>query len=88
MDGDIEIREADRKILRLLYSGLDDARVATELGVSHRTVQRRVQSLMSLLGARGRLALGARAQEAGLLYSPDREVDGDHTTMLSQIRRK
>ncbi|MCT9010506.1 LuxR C-terminal-related transcriptional regulator [Streptomyces rhizosphaerihabitans] len=87
MDGDLEIGDTDRKILRLLYSGLDDTRVAMELGVSHRTVQRRVQSLMSLLGARGRLALGARAQEAGLLYAPDRVLDATRTAMLAQIRR-
>ncbi|MFG2514750.1 response regulator transcription factor [Streptomyces sp. NPDC048584] len=57
----------DRDLLTLLYQGLDDATVARRLGVSHRTVQRRVQRIMSDLGVSGRFALGAKAQELGLI---------------------
>ncbi|WP_354410324.1 LuxR C-terminal-related transcriptional regulator [Streptomyces sp. PvP037] len=72
----------DRKILNLLYTGLSDASIARHLDVGHRTVQRRVQRLMEQLQANGRVALGARAQELGLLHSRrrDRAVangDGD-----------
>ena len=59
--------ESDRGLLTLLYQGLDDATVARRLGVSHRTVQRRVQRIMSDLGVSGRFALGAKAQELGLI---------------------
>ncbi|WAM00383.1 hypothetical protein NOO62_27575 [Streptomyces sp. Je 1-369] len=40
--------------------------MARQLGMGHRTVQRRVQDLMSRLGAKGRVALGAQAQQLGL----------------------
>ncbi|WP_393087967.1 LuxR C-terminal-related transcriptional regulator [Streptomyces sp. LN704] len=50
----------------MLYRGLGDATVARQLGLSHRTVQRRVQHVMSLLDVRGRVTLGAKAQELGL----------------------
>ncbi|RZB18103.1 winged helix-turn-helix transcriptional regulator [Streptomyces sp. F001] len=61
---------SDRKILNLLYAGLNDASIARQLAIGHRTVQRRVQRLMELLQANGRVALGARAQELGLLRAP------------------
>jgi len=61
----------DQKILNLLYEGLNDASIARHLGVGHRTVQRKVQRLMELLEANGRVALGARAQELGLLGNTD-----------------
>lgn len=60
------IDNTDRLILRLLYRGLGDAAIARQLGVSHRTVQRRVGQLMSRLGVTGRVALGAKIQELGL----------------------
>lgn len=61
------VGDDDRKILNLLYAGFSDASIARRLGVGHRTVQRRVQRLMEQLRANGRVALGARAQELGLL---------------------
>lgn len=63
------IEETDRKILQLLYLGLSDAGVARQLGLGHRTVQRRVGNLMVQLRVRGRVALGAKAQEIGLFSS-------------------
>jgi DNA-binding CsgD family transcriptional regulator len=64
--------EADeRRILDLLYAGLNDATIARRLGMGHRTVQRKVQRLMERLHANGRVALGAHAQELGLLHSAD-----------------
>ncbi|WP_437034253.1 LuxR C-terminal-related transcriptional regulator [Streptomyces sp. enrichment culture] len=73
--------------MNLLYAGLSDASIARQLDVGHRTVQRRVQRLMEQLQANGRVALGARAQELGLLHSRrrrrtvvtgDTDVTGDH----------
>ncbi|MDX3456141.1 helix-turn-helix transcriptional regulator [Streptomyces sp. ME02-8801-2C] len=64
--------EADeRRILDLLYAGLNDATIARRLGMGHRTVQRKVQRLMERLHANGRVALGAHAQKLGLLHSAD-----------------
>jgi len=67
-----DIGETELKILSLLYLGLADASIARRLNLGHRTVQRHVQSLMIRLEAAGRVALGARAQEFGLLGRPDR----------------
>ncbi|CAL9508023.1 hypothetical protein G3I36_35560 [Streptomyces sp. SID10362] len=61
------VGDDDRKILHLLYAGFSDASIARRLGMGHRTVQRRIQRLMERLRANGRVALGARAQELGLL---------------------
>ncbi|MFJ2774871.1 LuxR C-terminal-related transcriptional regulator [Streptomyces sp. NPDC087300] len=55
------------QILTLLHKGFDDATVARQLGIGHRTVQRKVQQLMEILEAKGRVALGAQAQRLGLL---------------------
>ncbi|MFE0673206.1 response regulator transcription factor [Streptomyces sp. NPDC058867] len=63
----------DRKILNLLYAGRSDASIARQLDMGHRTVQRRIQRLMEQLQANGRVALGARAQELGLLQPRRRE---------------
>ncbi|MFC8372092.1 MULTISPECIES: response regulator transcription factor [unclassified Streptomyces] len=67
-----DIGETELKILSLLYSGLDDASIARRLNLGHRTVQRHVQGLMTRLEAAGRVALGARAQEFGLLGRSNR----------------
>ncbi|MFF8731749.1 LuxR C-terminal-related transcriptional regulator [Streptomyces sp. NPDC015171] len=61
------IEETDWEILQLLYCGLVDAAIARKLGIGHRTVQRRIRNLMSNLEVKGRVALGAKAQELGLL---------------------
>ncbi|MBO9578815.1 MAG: hypothetical protein J7480_08630 [Microbacteriaceae bacterium] len=45
-------------VLRLLELGLDDATVAERLGVSERTVRRRVEDAMHALGATNRYTLG------------------------------
>ncbi|MFG2683203.1 LuxR C-terminal-related transcriptional regulator [Streptomyces sp. NPDC048392] len=60
--------------MNLLYAGFSDASIARQLDIGHRTVQRRVQRLMDRLQANGRVALGARAQELGLLRSAHRRL--------------
>lgn len=71
------IETDERRILDLLYTGLNDASIARRLGVGHRTVQRKVQRLMGRLQANGRVALGARAQELGLLRPVGPTSGGD-----------
>jgi DNA-binding CsgD family transcriptional regulator len=61
------------RILALVLAGLTDEAAAHRLGVSKRTVQRRVRDLMDLSGARNRMELGHRAALAGLPYPPGAE---------------
>lgn len=59
--------DGDRaRTLALVLAGLTDEAAAHRLGVSKRTVQRRIRELMDLAGARNRMELGHRAALAGL----------------------
>ncbi|MFE9205884.1 LuxR C-terminal-related transcriptional regulator [Micromonospora sp. NPDC007230] len=49
------------RLITLLLSGLTDEAIARQLGLSHRTVQRRVAALMANLGAHSRFQAGVRA---------------------------
>jgi DNA-binding CsgD family transcriptional regulator len=61
---DEEEREA-RTVVGLLAAGLGDARIAHTLGVSERTVRRKVATALTLLGAETRFQAGLRAKERG-----------------------
>jgi hypothetical protein len=50
-----------QRLITLLLSGLTDEAIAHQLGLSHRTVQRRVATLMAELGAHTRFQAGMRA---------------------------
>ncbi|MER8033448.1 helix-turn-helix transcriptional regulator [Streptomyces hydrogenans] len=52
---------ADRRLLTLLLNGYTDQAIGAQLGVSERTVQRRVRRLLALAGVRSRLQLGWHA---------------------------
>ncbi|MFG3343977.1 LuxR family transcriptional regulator [Streptomyces sp. NPDC048018] len=58
---------ADRRLLRLLAGGASDEVIARELGVSRRTLFRRLQILMARLGAANRFQMALQAQRAGWL---------------------
>lgn len=58
---------ADRRLLRLLAGGAADEVIARELGVSRRTLFRRIQVLMARLGATNRFQLALQAQRSGWL---------------------
>jgi predicted transcriptional regulator len=62
-----EISAEDHELLSLLVAGLTDEAAGARLGMSRRTVVRRVQHLMALTGARSRLQLGWRARDRGWL---------------------
>ncbi|NUO55668.1 MAG: transcriptional regulator TrmB, partial [Hamadaea sp.] len=51
----------------LLIAGMTDEAAGARLGLSRRTVVRRVQHLMAVAGAQSRLQLGWRARELGWL---------------------
>ncbi|MEU1972258.1 transcriptional regulator TrmB [Microbacterium sp. NPDC019599] len=55
----------DNDLLNLLLIGLTDAAAATQLGISVRTVQRRVAELMERAGVATRIQLGAEAVRRG-----------------------
>jgi sugar-specific transcriptional regulator TrmB/DNA-binding CsgD family transcriptional regulator len=57
----------DRHLLSLLVAGLTDEAVGARLGMSRRTVVRRVQVLMERTNSRSRLQLGWQAHERGWL---------------------
>lgn len=50
-----------RQLLGLLLAGLTDEAIARQLGVSHRTVERRIAALFASLGARTRFQAGVQA---------------------------
>jgi DNA-binding NarL/FixJ family response regulator len=54
-----------RQLLRLMGTGALDETIAREMGVSVRTVHRRITRLQELLGARSRFQLGVIAHERG-----------------------
>ncbi|MER5748122.1 LuxR family transcriptional regulator [Streptomyces sp. NPDC002225] len=58
---------ADRRLLWLLAGGAGDDVIARELGISRRTLFRRLQVLMARLGAANRFQLALQAQRSGLL---------------------
>ncbi|MET9619696.1 helix-turn-helix domain-containing protein [Streptomyces sp. NPDC006464] len=62
--------DLDRRILALLLAGLTDLTAATQLGLSPRTLHRRLRHLMDLAGVRTRMQLGAHAMRNGWAEVP------------------
>lgn len=62
---DREPTAATRSLLRLMRTGAIDETIARELGISLRTVHRRITRLQNLLGVRSRFQLGVIACERG-----------------------
>ncbi len=62
-----EISDEDRKLLSLLVAGMTDEAAGARLGMSRRTVVRRVAQLMETAGAHSRLQLGWCARDRGWL---------------------
>lgn len=59
--------DADQAILGLMASGLTDAAIAREVGLSPRTLQRRIRELCDRLGAQSRFQAGIQAARQGLI---------------------
>jgi DNA-binding NarL/FixJ family response regulator len=57
--------DVDRQIVALLLAGLTDQTVATQLGLSPRTLHRRLRHLMDIAGVRTRMQLGSFATRHG-----------------------
>ncbi|MHB9856769.1 helix-turn-helix transcriptional regulator [Streptomyces sp. YIM S03343] len=67
LDDDCELSEEERSLTRLLAAGMKDEAVARHMGVSLRTLRRRVSELQERLGAASRFQLGVRAAQRGWL---------------------
>jgi DNA-binding CsgD family transcriptional regulator len=61
----------ERNAMLLWAQGCTDAAVARRLGVSHRTVRRMSESVSSMVSARSRFELGARAMALGWITQED-----------------
>ncbi|MFJ3707371.1 helix-turn-helix domain-containing protein [Streptomyces sp. NPDC090053] len=59
--------EEELEVLAMLLAGISDRRAASQLGLSLRTVERRVRRLMDLAGVESRLQLGWHAARMGWL---------------------
>ncbi|GAB1339726.1 helix-turn-helix domain-containing protein [Streptomyces sp. E-15] len=57
----------DRKLLSLLVAGVADKAIASQMGLSRRTVQRRIQAMMERVGAVTRMQLAWQASRRGWL---------------------
>jgi DNA-binding CsgD family transcriptional regulator len=55
----------ERRLLALLTTGIPDETIAKQLGLSQRTLQRRIRALMTRLGAETRFQAGLRAAQVG-----------------------
>ncbi|MFI8206504.1 helix-turn-helix domain-containing protein [Streptomyces sp. NPDC085937] len=66
-DGPDPLGATDRRLLALLVAGVADKAVATQMGLSRRTVQRRIQRMMELAGATTRMQLAWQAARRGWL---------------------
>jgi sugar-specific transcriptional regulator TrmB len=62
-----QLDEVDLKLLTLLQVGLTDQTIVGQLGLSLRTVQRRVHQLMEIAGVATRFQLGSEAARRGWL---------------------
>jgi len=62
-----DISAEDRELLALLVAGFTDEAAGARLGISRRTVVRRVRALMERTNSRSRLQLGWQAHERGWL---------------------
>jgi DNA-binding NarL/FixJ family response regulator len=63
--GPAPVDDVDRQVLALLLAGLTDQAVASQLGLSLRSVQRRIAALMEVAGVTTRIQLGWHAGQHG-----------------------
>ena len=63
----MRLRQADRRLLSLLAAGVPDDDIAREIGISRRTLSRRIELLMARLGVTTRFQMALQAQRRGWL---------------------
>lgn len=67
LDDESDGTDSDRKLLELLATGLTDDSIARHLGISDRTLRRRLAALLQRLGATSRFHAGVEAARRGLI---------------------
>lgn len=81
------ISEEDLKLLTLLATYPSDDPIARHLGVSVRTVRRRIARIMELLGVQNRFAAGVAAAQLGWVsYAPADRQTGTERVILRDPR--
>lgn len=77
----------ERRLLSLLTAGLPDEVIAKHLGVSHRTMQRRLRTLLDRLGAETRFQAALRAVSLGWLPLPSSgQTDSESDVAIIRAR--
>lgn len=66
-EGDDAFSDQDRQLLGMLSAGLTDPQISRNLGISPRTLQRRLSELQRTLRAESRFQLGVQASRQGLV---------------------
>lgn len=64
-EGEPSLTSADIRLLSLLIAGIADKAIASQMGLSRRTLQRRIQRLMELAGSDTRMQLAWHAARQG-----------------------
>jgi DNA-binding NarL/FixJ family response regulator len=59
------LEDSERFLLSLLVAGVPDKSIASQLGISRRTVQRRLDRMMALAGVDTRTGLAFQAAKRG-----------------------
>jgi DNA-binding CsgD family transcriptional regulator len=67
-----DLTAREREVLELLAQGLDNNRIARDLGISEKTVRNYVSAVIEKLGCRSRAEAIVRTREAGLGRKPAR----------------
>ncbi|MEO3742243.1 helix-turn-helix domain-containing protein [Plantactinospora sp. B5E13] len=71
-----ELSDEDRQLLALLAAGVKDETISRQLGLSVRTMRRRVRRLLDLLGAQTRFQAGMEAIRRGWIPGPGDPATG------------
>jgi hypothetical protein len=86
VEGDPDrVDEADAQLLALMLSGLADQAVASQLGTSVRSVQRRIAALMDRAGVQTRIQVGWHASRNGWARATSRSGAEQPALLLLEL---
>jgi DNA-binding CsgD family transcriptional regulator/sugar-specific transcriptional regulator TrmB len=87
-DEETGLTPVDRELLRLLSTGMTDEAAGRRVGLSQRTVRRRIASVMECLHATSRFEAGVRAAQRGWILSQGkRSEDAEAGANLRPVPR-
>ncbi|HVF53631.1 MAG TPA: LuxR C-terminal-related transcriptional regulator [Actinomycetota bacterium] len=73
-----DLGQMETRILMMMSAGIKDRAIANQLGVGHRTVQRKIQQLMQQMGASTRFQAGIQAAHQGWIKL---DQEGSHRSL-------